>query len=88
MSIFLYAMKKEGAWRAARWSLDFDILYPIGQDQIDELVPGIVAFAGDAVEFTQDLFPDTHGDDAVAVLAFSFDFQWFILHFLHLAILW
>ena len=65
-------------------SLYLYVIHPMGQDQIDQLIAGMVGLGGQPVQLGQDLLPDADGDHSVAVLAPSFDYQGVVFHLDHL----
>ena len=66
------------------WSLDLYVVHPMGQDQIDQFVAGMVGLGGQLVQLGEGLLSNADGDHSVAVLAPSFDYQGVVFHLDHL----
>jgi hypothetical protein len=69
-----------------RRSLYLDIIHPMGQNKVDELVAGMVGLGGQFVQLGQNLLSNTDRDDAIPVLATPFNDKRFIVHMSYLAI--
>jgi len=74
---------RSGLPAVLRSLFDDDGFDPVAEDQVDELVPGVVRHGGDAVDLRQRVLPDPDGDDLVAVLAPPLDAQRFALEITH-----
>ena len=59
--------------------LYFDVVHTVGQDQIDQLVAGVVGFGGQLVQLGQNLLPNADGDHPIAVLTLPLDDQRILL---------
>ncbi|MFP9035826.1 hypothetical protein, partial [Enterococcus faecalis] len=64
-------------------SFYFNVLDAIFQNQVDQLIAGMVAFAGNSIQVGQYLFPNPHGNNPAAILAPFFDFQRLVFHCFH-----
>ena len=65
-------------------SFDLYVFDTVAQNDIDQLIAGVICLACDLVQFGERVLSDAHRYDAVSVLSAFFDLQWFVFHETHL----
>ena len=67
-------------------SLYLYVVHPVGQDQVDQLVAGVVGLGGQLVQLSQNVLPNADGYNSISVFASLFDNKGLIFHVFYLAI--
>lgn len=73
-------------FRIQKSLLYLNIVYAVSQNEVDQLVAGVIGFRRQLIQFDQNVLSYADGDDAISIFTALFDDKGFSVHVLHLAI--
>ena len=73
-------------FRIQKSLLYLNIVYAVSQNEVDQLVAGVIGFRRQIVQLGQNVLSYADGNDAISIFASLFDDKGFSVHVLHLAI--